>query len=248
MSSQRSPVITNVAKSRTQPSPFRFGPVEAPTLKDRISLNIRRAILQGHLPPGTRIVESALAKEMNVAQTSVREGLMDSVNQGFLVKYVNRETVVRKLDAHDIEGLFRVRIELEGLAVELSHPNANEETLAPLYQLVDHMREAGRSRQVALFYESDIEFHRTLWRLSRNEFLERSLVPLSISPVAFFLAGLPLPPLEHDFMRVAAEHEEILDTFNKGSARACRNFIVSKIKGWRDEQRQDVRWPHTKSG
>ena len=57
------------------PVVYRFAPVEPPTLKQRISMQIQRAILQGHLPPGTRIVETTLAADMGVAQSSIREAM-----------------------------------------------------------------------------------------------------------------------------------------------------------------------------
>jgi DNA-binding GntR family transcriptional regulator len=103
------------------------------------------------------------------------------------------------------------------------------------------MRDAARNGETAAFYQSDIQFHQSMWRLPGNEFLERALVPLSIGPVTFFLAGSPLlPPNQRDLLRVVAEHEEILEALRKGPGRACRKVIVSKIKTWRDQQRKYV--------
>ena len=226
--------------SLAQNASFRFSPMEPRTLKQRISLRIRSAILEGHLPPGTRIVEATLAAEMGVAQSSIREGMMELVNQGFLVKYVNRETVVRKLNAGDIGSLFRVRTELEGLAAELVHRNLTNNSLDPLQALVQEMHEAARSGDLATFYQYDIEFHLGLWRLTGNEFLERCLIPISIAPVAFFLAGSPLAPEERDYQRVAEGHHEILLSLQTGPGSACRKLMTAKIREWRDSQRLDA--------
>src|SRR5580692_4781707 len=106
--------------------PFSFSPVKAPTLKDGVADHIRTAILTGGLAPGTRIVESKLAREMTVAQTTVREAIQDLANQGLLVKRVNRESLVRKLTVADLNDLFMLRMDLEGLAVELAHSRIDE--------------------------------------------------------------------------------------------------------------------------
>lgn len=56
---------------------FQFPPMRAATLKDQVARHIRTAILQSRLEPGARIVESRLAAQMQVAQTTVREAIQD---------------------------------------------------------------------------------------------------------------------------------------------------------------------------
>ena len=152
---------------------FVFRSVQAPTLKDRIADHVLEAVLTGALPPGTRIVETQLAKQMDVAQTSVREALHDLVNQGLLVKRVNRDTLVRTLTDIDLEKLFRLRVELEGLAVELAHSKIMEKALEPLYATVEQMRRAARVKNIPEFYRHDLLFHKQLGTLADNEFLDQ---------------------------------------------------------------------------
>ncbi len=217
---------------------FVFGPVEAPTLKDKIAYQIQTAVLTGDLKPGTRIVEFKLAKQMSVAQTTVREAIQDLVNRGLLIKRVNRETLVRKLTRQDLDNLFEVRMELEGLAVQLAHSHVDLTALAPLYETVDQMRQAARARNLPEFYRFDMQFHQQLGRLAGNDFLERALVPLSVGPVAFVLAGSPFP-LEGDYVQIADDHSEILDAFKEKTPQDARRFLEQKLRAWRDLQLGD---------
>src|SRR5437667_7004539 len=121
--------------SKPERTEILFEPIRHPTLKDRVAARIVIAILSGDLTPGARVVESRLAKQMNVAQTTAREAMQDLETQGLVVKYVNRETLVRTFSREDLEKLFRLRVDLEGLAVECAHPHADEKTLQPLYQM-----------------------------------------------------------------------------------------------------------------
>jgi DNA-binding GntR family transcriptional regulator len=217
--------------------------VAAPTLKKKIADEVRSAILRGDLPPGTRIVESKLAKQMQVAQTTVREGLQELENQGLVVKRVNHETLVRKLRIGEIEKLLDLRMDLEGLAAELASRNANEATLAPLQEIVDRMRWAAQQKKWEEFYRFDFEFHNGLYRLADNEFLEAVLARLSVGVVAFVLAGLRIP-LRINYVQVANDHAEVLDALREGTARAARKLMEAKLRHWHNEQVRSFNAPH----
>jgi len=212
-----------------------FSPVDAPTLKDKIASDIRVAILSGALQPGERIVESRLARQMNVAQTTVREAIQLLVSEGLLIKRVNRESLVRKLTKPGIDDLFVLRIDLEALAVELAHSKIDEMALAPLYEGVERMRRAARVRNIPEFYRFDIAFHQQLGRLAKNEFLERALIPLSIGPIAFVLAGLP-SPLETNYIQVADDHAQILDAFKAETPKGARQVMERMLRAWYELQ------------
>lgn len=228
-----------IACMPTVPDPivFRFDPVRAPTLKERVAAQIRTAILRGDLTPGSRIVESQLAKQMNVAQTTVREAMAELANQGLVVKYVNRETLVRKLAPADLQKLYRLRVELEGLAAELAQPHANRKSLRPLYATVGQMRRAAARKDIAQFYEFDLIFHHQLAALTGNEFLERAIGTISVGPFAFVLAGFP-SPLEANYIQVADDHAQILDVLRDGTPQAARKMIEEKLSSWHQIQLQ----------
>jgi DNA-binding GntR family transcriptional regulator len=218
---------------------FLFEPIQAPTLKEKVANQIRSAILTGDLGPGSRIVESKLARQMNVAQSTVREAIQDLDIQGLVVKYVNRETLVRSFTIEDLEKLFRVRVELEGFAMELAHPYANEQSLAPLYKLANRMRDSAARNAIPDFYNFDLQFHRRLWGLTNSEFVERVLMPVSVGPVAFVLAGSKVP-LEGNYVQVADDHAELLNCLLRGTARDARLLLEHKLREWHELQIQSL--------
>jgi DNA-binding GntR family transcriptional regulator len=232
-------VGTFVMTSISPDTEIRVTPVQAPTLKGRIASEIRGAILRGDLKPGNRIVESRLAKQINVAQTTVREALQELETEGLVVKIINRETQVRKLTKADLVKLFQVRLELEGLAAELARANASPHDFEELEQAVDGMRRAARRGDVTGFYRADMEFHRRMWATTRNEFLIRALEPLSIGPFAFVLAGAPLPETE-DFEAVVDDHMQIIDVLRADSPKAARRLMEEKLRAWQEIQMRNL--------
>ncbi|MFN0166318.1 MAG: GntR family transcriptional regulator [Bryobacteraceae bacterium] len=228
-----------MTQSQAELSEFRFGPVVAPTLKEKIAGQIRKAILTGDLRPGARIVESKLAKQMGVAQTTVREAIQELESTGLVVKHVNRETRVRQLTLGEIEQLFHLRLNLEGLAVELAHPNVDEKSLCSLYRIVAEMRGAAHHNDIADFYHFDVEFHRKLWSLSKHQFLVAALNPLMVGPVAFMLNGAP-SRLASNYLKVADEHSEIVDVLGNGTAEVARRMMESKLRHWHEMQLNNI--------
>src|ERR1051326_7319940 len=85
------------------------------------------AILRGELGPGQRIVEGKLARELGVAQSTLREALQQLEHQGLVRKSERRGTFVTRLRVKDMEDLYLVRLELEPLAASLACTRMNSE-------------------------------------------------------------------------------------------------------------------------
>ncbi len=158
------------------------------TMRSRVVELIKQAMVAGELQPGDRIVELKLARQLGVGTTSVREALFDLQDQGFVTRVPNRGTYVTKLSFEDIRQIYQVRMELEGLAVDLLTKRLQPEHEETLQQWLDKMRkEILEEGNLIQLYQADLEFHRTIWHLSGNryisELLERIVAPL----FAFYL-------------------------------------------------------------
>ena len=89
------------------------------TVKEGVANCLREAIFQGKLNPGDRIVEIKWAKELGVAQASVREALHELEKEGFVERRPNRGSFVTILSPETIRHIYTARAALEALAVEL---------------------------------------------------------------------------------------------------------------------------------
>src|ERR1022692_4182392 len=150
------------------------------TLRHRILGVIRKAITSGDLGPGDRIVELQLAKQLGVGNTAVREALFELERAGLVSRIPNKGSFITKMTLEDALQIFRVRKELEGLAVELAVQHMSAKDLDILQGLVDAMKTAAETSDIERFYHTDLEFHRTLWQLSQNRYLASSLETLVV--------------------------------------------------------------------
>lgn len=117
-----------------------FSRVKATSLKEHLTGQMQAAIFRGDLPPGSRIVQTELAKQMEVSQATVREAIQELANEGFVIQHANRQTLVRTFIAEDLKKTFDLRAELEAMAAKLvSESTPSEAGLAPLCEIVDQM-------------------------------------------------------------------------------------------------------------
>ena len=77
---------------------------------------IRNAIIEGRLEPGQRLKEEALARELGISRTPVREALLILQAEDLVVATPHRGATVRVHDAKDLHDQYELRALLEGFA------------------------------------------------------------------------------------------------------------------------------------
>ena len=145
-------------------------PILAPpnrTLSEHIADQLRQAILSHQLKPGQRIVEGQIARAMDTSRGPVRDALLLLENEGIVVRYAHRGTFVAQLSLADAEEIYSLRQAIESVALEYlikyATPEQLDELDAHVQKMADVAQRAYEPREVT---ELDLEFHRTLCRLS----------------------------------------------------------------------------------
>ncbi len=173
---------------------------------------LRTHILDGDLPPGTPLVEAALAKRLGVSRTPIREALR-RLEQDTLVERVHRGLQVRARSPAEILEIYEVRIVLEGTAARAASQRFTEIDRIRLRQLAASLaqRQSAPSQELAAL---NLQFHKAIWQASHNQtlidVLERLHVHLYRYPdTTYALPGRAQSSLE--------EHEELMDAIFSGA-------------------------------
>lgn len=176
------------ATSRIAPG----GPEEAragmPTARrtlrsSHVADEIRQAIFEGILRPGEELRELRLAGLFQVSQATIREALGKLEHLGLVVRVPNRHTRIAQFTASQFKEMAKVRLELEVMAFDEAARRATaaeQEELARLEQWTAGEEEACGSAPLA-----EWEFHRAVWRISRNTTLIGILEQLA-APIYLF--------------------------------------------------------------
>ena len=133
----------------------------AGTTADAAYRALRQAILQGDLAPGERLRSDALASELRVSRTPVREALRKLEAEG-LVRARARVSIVRAFSEQDLTELFYVREALEGMAARLAAENATPGEIAEIRELLDDMEAVPPARRCWRLRPLTAEFHQAV--------------------------------------------------------------------------------------
>ncbi|MEU5552057.1 GntR family transcriptional regulator [Micromonospora sp. NPDC047793] len=123
---------------------------------------LRAAILDGTLPPGTRIVEESLARQLGVSRAPLREAIWLLKRDGLLVEESARTTRVVQLTEDDVHELHMVRTVLETLAYQQASPRLRPSDVSDLEDLISQMHEASAAGDTRRIADLDYRFHRAL--------------------------------------------------------------------------------------
>jgi DNA-binding GntR family transcriptional regulator len=78
---------------------------------------LKRAILSGALPGGTRLIQADLANQLNISTTPVREALRDLVAVGLIRFDAHRGAVVKEMDVSELLEIYELRRLLEPFSI-----------------------------------------------------------------------------------------------------------------------------------
>ncbi|MBO9522091.1 MAG: GntR family transcriptional regulator [Nocardioidaceae bacterium] len=98
--------------------PFAHLSVEPVSIVERVADELRRALFDGEVEPGTPLREVALADSLGVARSTVREALGLLVSDGLADRIPNKGTVVHELTSDEVHDVSRARAVLETAGID----------------------------------------------------------------------------------------------------------------------------------
>lgn len=129
---------------------------------------LRRRIIEGELPAGTRMAEIPVAEALGVSRTPVRLAIRTLEQEGLIEKTGKRGFVVRAISEADVQRAIEVRGVLEGLAARhLAERGLSDEERAALHACLAEGAEvlaAGRldPEAIARWSRLNERFHRLI--------------------------------------------------------------------------------------
>jgi DNA-binding GntR family transcriptional regulator len=209
------------------------------TLRQRAYELIQGKLLTGELRGGSLISENALAAEMGISRTPVREAIHQLEIEGFVEKVPRYGTLVRAPDRDEIRELFDLREALEIYAAAEAASRLSPADLEMLELLLSEMkaaaqefRDSGRDfldeRMLRRFLTADMGFHMTLIRATNNRRFMKILTDFRVIQRIF---GYHRVRHGRSVVEEACrQHGEILEAIRNGDADAARSAIARHIR------------------
>ncbi|MBK5942641.1 MAG: GntR family transcriptional regulator [Halorhodospira halophila] len=134
---------------------------------------LRERIFRQELSPGDRVDELALAEELGVSRTPVREALKILDADGLVTLEPHRGCRVRELSQDDLAHLFPVMAVLEGLIARECVERIDQQAVDELFELHEQLEAAAADGDIDRYYEHNYRFHTRLQELCGNPYLQR---------------------------------------------------------------------------
>lgn len=195
-------------------------------LRKQVYSDLRMAILTGKIAPGTRLVESALAEEMGVSRTPIREAL-HKLDLEELVHSIPRVGyMVNDMTEYEIEDLFSTRTAIEQLAARWALEKITPEEIERIennLKKADRILKNGMTRKMI---DLDTEFHEIICKASRSKRLYQISQMLREHMLKFRIACLHLPEIAK---RARDGHFEILKAIKSKDPRKTDDSILQHM-------------------
>lgn len=209
---------------------YEVAPVQLADLGSQVAGELRSLIVRGDMPPGTRLVETALASLFDVSRGPIRDALRTLQSEG-LIEVRKRNAYVRGLKDEDISELYSLRSSLESLAVRMTSENRATVTWAPFDRAVDAMRAAADRSDPEAFAVADLEFHTHLYEASEHKRL--AAMWAQILPTFSELLKVTIAQ-DADLHPSADSHATILQFCRSGDVDAVLGELTAHLEQARD--------------
>ena len=193
-------------------------PVGLPALAEtdlvgQVARVLTKAIVEGRLPPGAKVVEAGIARELGVSRAPVREAARLLESQGLLVASPRRGFFVRQFAADDIDQIYDLRLCVERHAGVLAARNLTPETRDMLRRQIDVLHQTADLDDPARQVEEDYRFHRLICEVAGNRRLLRLFDDLASE--LRMVIGL-IGRVYDDPHEIARTHEPVLAAIEQG--------------------------------
>jgi DNA-binding GntR family transcriptional regulator len=202
----------------------------------RVADHLRRAILAGEITPGEWIRQEEIAERLGSSRLPVREALRILEAEGLTEHERHRGARVPSLSMHEVDVVYRMREQLEQLAIAESLPHLTAGDLRALGELQERIEQIPRGDDAAVgtFLELDREFHLRSYTGCAIEQLTSTVVRLWNSTAHYRREFVTLTGPGRRWV-INAEHRLLLDALDRRDVVDAERCIAGHIRRTRIE-------------
>jgi DNA-binding GntR family transcriptional regulator len=192
---------------------------------------LRRRIVSGEIPPGTRLDLNELCEVLEVSRMPVREALSRLDAQGLVEIRPQAATIVSALSAADLRDTYDARIALETMLAGAGAKHVDAELIEEMQHEIERQRACADNDDLEGFLVSDRAFHDLLYE--RAQMPRTRDIVLRLRDVADRYIYLFLQAASHR-QESLREHEMLLEYCTHGERAKLKAAAEAHVRGGRD--------------
>lgn len=204
--------------------------------------HIRARVQAGGFPPDGRLREAAIARELKISRTPVREAIRRLERDGVLVLKPNCGAALNIPTPSEVDELYELRELLESHAVGAAAARATEPDIMVLRGFLGDMLETARRVRAAgltrldgeldtQWLQADMGFHAHIIGMAGNRWIARIAENLQIMQrIVRYHRAQPATDLVGRMARACRNHYRVLQALRRGDAAGARRHMAEGIQ------------------
>ena len=211
---------------------------QAVTSADKTFLQLRVDIVEGAIPPGSKLSETELSTKYQVSRAVIREAINRLESCHLVERKANVGARIVSLTPQGLIQLYQVREALEGMAARLAAKNMSDQEIADLTALLDNHFQTVKGGESYYQEAGDLDFHYRIILGSKNQHLIEVLVNgiyhlIRMYRVQFGMAGPRVTTAfdehKHVVQAIANRDEELAEMLMRRHILYSKNNIERKL-------------------
>ena len=201
------------------------------TLSESIYGHLKKAIIEGNLRPGQRLLEKEFAEFFKASTTPIREAFQKLSVEKYIVINSRKDVTVATVTRGEIAELFEVVRVLDALAARRAVPNLSDGDIVELRRMTTKLGEFHDQNKVYEYVVENMRIHDRVWRACGNEYLYECLSTSADKYVFLsnhlFSSGKGSTERPSFFERSFQDHLDLMDAFEKRDTPAVEKILLS---------------------
>lgn len=218
---------------------------------ENIYENLRARILSFDILPSTVLSENALSTELNVSRAPVRDAMTRLVEEGYIIVYPQRGTVVSLIDQERVRQSVFMRVVLEHTVIEqLCHKQLTDAQLSNLEHSLQNQHALIEEHKILEMLEEDDRMHQMLYEYSERPYTQEAFRMLNSDQMRVrylqmhtfsYSARVQLSPMT-GWDNCLLEHRMLIEAIKKGDSDAACLLDMNHINAvmWNADSLQKI--------
>jgi DNA-binding GntR family transcriptional regulator len=192
---------------------------------------LRSLLVEGLIPPGSKLNERELAESLHVSRTPIREAIKRLAADGLVELIANRGAIAIELSHADVINTFDVIAQLEGYSGELAAQRISNTALSELEALQYEMMASYARRDLSSYYQLNLRIHQLISQAANN-----SVLTQLFSQANARIEALRFRSNQNGvkWERAVEEHQEMIDALKARDSERMRKVMILHVMNKRD--------------
>ena len=196
---------------------------------DQIYKSLRGKVIRGQIEAGSRINQVDLATELHVSERTVREALLQLISEGLLSREPYTAVRVVGLSTDEVEEVLRMRIPLEGWAIELAAAGISHEELDRMRGLFPRMEAEAATASAPTLRSLYREFHQIAFNACRKRYLSETVSRLFDRMLPYVLSGISPEDYARQIETNLCHCRRLLEALELGDGKKAREIRIGYL-------------------